>query len=72
MTEVLCNRDDCKNYSDQSCTAKQIGVVDGLCVTKRKVKRGDNYQQLMQPPFNPHCRKQGGGYRSARTGQVLK
>lgn len=71
-TEVLCNRENCIFNSAQVCTSKQIGLVDGQCVTRRKAKRKESYRDMMRPPFNPGCRKSGGSYKSDRITDVLK
>ena len=55
MTEVLCNYEKCKNQSGrQTCAAVQIGVVDGQCVTRRKVRKADNYRQMMKSDVPPY------------------
>jgi hypothetical protein len=64
MGEVLCNNDNCLHNRGRSCTAKQIGIVDNLCVSRRKVKKQDSYQQLMHQPFNPNCRPSQNGYKA--------
>ncbi len=56
---VLCDREDCKYISNQECTACQVGVVDRQCITYRRMKRQDDYRQLMRPAFNPNCDRSG-------------
>ena len=69
MTDVLCTQQDCVNYNDQGCTAKQIGHDMRQCITYRRVRHTD-YKQLMRAPFKsglaPNSRK------SERTGIVMK
>lgn len=36
MSIVLCNRDNCKHNANQQCTCEQIGIVDLMCVTRRR------------------------------------
>ena len=69
---VLCTREDCKHNSDQSCIADQVGIVDRQCVTYKRARRKEDYEQLMRQPFNPNCEKTARGYRSSRVKGMLK
>ncbi len=58
-TEVLCNRENCKNQTGkQTCGATQIGIVDGQCITRRRMKRADNYRDLMKADSVPIYRRE--------------
>ncbi len=74
MTVVLCNRENCQYQNgDQTCGAGQIGIVDLMCITRRRRPRQDNYRELMRT-FESNCDKNsaGGGYKSSRVKGVLK
>lgn len=48
-TDVLCNNFNCKNNDkNERCIAGQIGLVDNQCITRRRVKQGENYRNLMR------------------------
>ncbi|WP_312340231.1 hypothetical protein [Anaerospora hongkongensis] len=69
---VLCNREDCKFNFDQLCNVGQVGIVDRQCVTYRRVKRKEDYQQLMRQPYNANCHPTAKGYKSSPVLKVWK
>ena len=70
---VYCNNIKCKynNNQNQICTADNTYIVDRNCISSKKKPREDNFRELMQAPFNPHCSKSSGKYK-ASTVNVLK
>ena len=69
MPTVECDLVDCKHHGkrDSICVHRRISLTDGRCLT---------YQQAVSQTdldaFNPHCHKAQSGYKSNRTGMVLK
>ena len=68
---IYCNNIKCKFNNDMLCMADNIGIVDRNCISSKKKPRDDNFRELMQAPFNPHCSKSSGKYK-ASTVNVLK
>ena len=70
MPKILCNRKNCKHNTNENCILSQIGIVDGLCVTFRRVKGKERVD--LSEPFKANCQKSGGKYRSNRITGILK
>lgn len=68
---VRCDNTQCEyNTDDQRCNASVVYYHNRLCITFRK-RQAFTVRELMRT-FDSNCSKTQRGYRSKRTGKVLK
>jgi len=70
MPTVECSRFDCEKHGIEICIAKRVNWIDGNC-SEYMPRRGKK-KNILDAPFNPHCRRSGGKYKSDRITGVLK
>jgi hypothetical protein len=67
MPTVDCARTDCEHHGIEICIARRV-IFDGCQCQSYRPKIG----RQMMDTFNPHCRKDGGKFKSSRVTGVLK
>jgi len=68
MPTVECERTECLQHGIEICIAKRVKWRDGKC-SGYSISRDE---KLLAPAFNPHCRKEGGKFKSNRVTGVLR
>lgn len=68
MPTVECDKFDCNNHGYDICIAKRVKFENGDCLAYEQ-RLG---KSIVDAPFNPHCSKRNGAYRSSKVTNVLK